>query len=270
MKERKLAEHVCEDAYNRRVTPGKLLRQARLAAGLTQAELATRVNRAPQQIARYEADQHDVGVMTLRSLLKACGFDLPMTLTPYVVDEALEAELAAAQRLTPQQRLQALIDGLPPGSTFDPAATLKALTAAGVDLLLVGPLAGVVHGTSLGAASVDVVPRLSAGDDASLAHAVGTLGIDVDASAIRATATVDVSGPSGRVRIIGTPAGTSGWEDIRRRSTREHLGDGMRVSVAAVEDLIRIAEAEHDPERDEEQRRLRRILELTHDIGIER
>ena len=91
------------------MTSGQLIRQARLTAGLTQAELAERVHLPRQQIVRWEGDSVEPGLSTLLRLLRACGFDLPLSLVPHAPDPEREARLEAIRRETPQERLARLM-----------------------------------------------------------------------------------------------------------------------------------------------------------------
>ena len=94
------------------MTSGQLIRQARLTAGLSQAELAERVRLPRQQIVRWEGDVVEPGLSTLRRLLRACGFDLPLSLVPYTPDPEREAQLERIRRQTPQERLTGLLERL--------------------------------------------------------------------------------------------------------------------------------------------------------------
>jgi len=94
------------------VTSGQLIRQARLTAGLSQAELAERVRLPRQQIVRWEREVVEPGLSTLRRLLRACGFDLSLTLVPYTPDLEREARLDGIQRETPKERLKGMLERL--------------------------------------------------------------------------------------------------------------------------------------------------------------
>ena len=86
------------------------MRQARLRARLSQAELAERSGKDRAQIARWERDVVTPSLETLRELLQACGFDLDLSLVAYRGPDArLEAQLQRAREQTPQERLQAMM-----------------------------------------------------------------------------------------------------------------------------------------------------------------
>lgn len=84
-----------------------LVRDARLAAGLSQRALAQRAGTSQPAIARYERGVATPSWETLQRLLAACGQRL--RLSTEVVADAHDIELAAQLlELTPLQRLRAL------------------------------------------------------------------------------------------------------------------------------------------------------------------
>lgn len=91
------------------MTTGTLIRQARMRAGLSQVELSARSGKDRAQIARWERDVVVPSLETLRELLRACGFDLELTLVPYQVDSKQDARLEKTLQRTPQERLQAML-----------------------------------------------------------------------------------------------------------------------------------------------------------------
>src|SRR4051812_47712650 len=92
------------------MTTGELIRAARLRAELTQAELAERLGLPSSSIARWESETVEPGFSTLRRVLQACGFDISPTLVPFPRDPERDASVKEKQRLTPQERLQSLIE----------------------------------------------------------------------------------------------------------------------------------------------------------------
>lgn len=97
------------------MTSGELMRTARKRAGLSQAELADRLSMPRSQIARWEGDTVEPGLATIRRVLRACGFDLSLALIDYEPDEERESRLLRLQRLTPQERLQQMLERLEGG-----------------------------------------------------------------------------------------------------------------------------------------------------------
>jgi transcriptional regulator with XRE-family HTH domain len=84
-----------------------LVRDVRLAAGLSQRALAQRAGTSQPAVARYEGGVATPSLETLQRLVAACGQRLQ--LSTEVVADAHDIELAARLlELTPLQRLRAL------------------------------------------------------------------------------------------------------------------------------------------------------------------
>ena len=81
-----------------------LIREARLRAGLTQAELAERTGRDRSVIARWEQAVVAPSVETLIELVRACGFDLPLELEP--LDTTADERLKKNAMLSPERRVR--------------------------------------------------------------------------------------------------------------------------------------------------------------------
>lgn len=89
-----------------RLDAGRLLRQARTAAGVTQRELASRAGTSQSVVARVESGQTSPSTATLARLLHAAGHELRAELSPLpVVDSHMLDDVARILRLTPEQRL---------------------------------------------------------------------------------------------------------------------------------------------------------------------
>jgi hypothetical protein len=77
-----------------------------------------------------------------------------------------------------------------------------------------------------------------------------------------------VATPYGELRVVPTPAGTRGYDDLRRAAVREPLGQGLRPAVASKGDLARMLSALGREEDAENLRQLRRLIELEHELGL--
>lgn len=86
-------------------TIGELVAKARSAEGLTQTELARRMNTTQSAIARLETGRSNPTVATAEKALRACGHTLEPRARAFEdsVDETL---IAAGLRMTPAQRLE--------------------------------------------------------------------------------------------------------------------------------------------------------------------
>jgi transcriptional regulator with XRE-family HTH domain len=89
------------------VQSAALIREARLRAGLTQADLAERTGRDRSVIARWEQAVVAPSVETLITLVRACGFDLPLELEPF--DASADDRLKKNVLLSPERRVRRLL-----------------------------------------------------------------------------------------------------------------------------------------------------------------
>jgi transcriptional regulator with XRE-family HTH domain len=78
-------------------------------AGLSQGELGARVGKDRAQIARWERGAVEPSFETLRQLVRACGFELDVSISPGEVDETGAKVLRRKLRMSPQERLQELL-----------------------------------------------------------------------------------------------------------------------------------------------------------------
>jgi transcriptional regulator with XRE-family HTH domain len=94
------------------MTSAQIIREARLKAGLTQAELAERLRRDRAQVARWETGGQEPSFENLRAVVEACGFVLKLEIAERADDGALDAELTTTLQQAPQHRVQALLEAL--------------------------------------------------------------------------------------------------------------------------------------------------------------
>jgi transcriptional regulator with XRE-family HTH domain len=86
------------------VISGDLLREARLRAGLTQRELATRARTSQSAIARWESGEVVPSFERLRELIRACGLELTVGLANY--DDSYDEWILKALEQTPVERVR--------------------------------------------------------------------------------------------------------------------------------------------------------------------
>ena len=151
---------------------------------------------------------------------------------------------------------------------FDPYAMFEALGRERVTYVVVGGFARVVHGSAETTRGLDIVPSLREENLRRLGRALDELdtkGPDrrpVDVASLASSDPIEARTRAGQLRIIPTPWGTRGYDDLRIRSFRESLGRGARPAIASVVDCVRMLEAS-DRSRDSERlERLRRLMEL--------
>lgn len=87
---------------------GPLIREARLRAGLTQAELSERTGRERSVIARWEQGAVSPSIDNVLTIVHACGFELPLVLVPR--DTSRNERLEEGRQLSPERRVDRLIE----------------------------------------------------------------------------------------------------------------------------------------------------------------
>ena len=130
---------------------------------------------------------------------------------------------------------------------FDPIGIFKALDRARVSYIVIGGLARVLQGTDELTDGVDVVPAMREENLRRLDLALDELNAQrQDGKKSRALTGVNVLELETGLRelkVVPEPAGTRGFDDLRRAASREYLGSGVRVAVASVGDLARMTAA---------------------------
>jgi hypothetical protein len=153
---------------------------------------------------------------------------------------------------------------------FDPWAIVDALERHRVNYVLIGALAGVLHGTDEITSGVDICPQVKDENVERLQGAIAELGGQLDPATLNSEPATRVATAHGELKVVPQPPGSGGWEDIRRGSTREALGHGVRAPVASVNDLGRLMTSLGRREDVARLAVLRRLAELDHVRGIER
>jgi hypothetical protein len=149
---------------------------------------------------------------------------------------------------------------------FDPRALLGVLDRHHVAFIVIGGLARVVEGADEVTRGVDITPSTKPENLRRLANALDELGVgETDLDAEEPTT---VMTPHGELQVIPVPAGTRGYDDLRRAAIREPIGKGLRPAVASKGDLARMLSALGREEHAEKLRQLRRLIELEHELGM--
>ena len=130
---------------------------------------------------------------------------------------------------------------------------LRRLVERGVDLVVVGGIAGVLHGSARNTFDLDIC---FATDDANLAVLADVLialearlkGVEEDvpfvpdAQTLRQVELLTLVTSWGELDVLTRPAGAPGYPELRRNADRYDLG-GFNVSVASIDDLIAMKQA---------------------------
>jgi hypothetical protein len=163
---------------------------------------------------------------------------------------------------------------------FDPYALLHALDRQRVSYVLIGGFARIVQGTEEMTYGLDLTPSLREQNLERLERALTDVDarradgreLELDPATLAAQPVHELGTRYGELKLVPEPAGTRGYDDLRRAATREPLGRGVRPSVASIGDLARQLSALQDEERLPQLMQLRRLTELerTRTRGIER
>ena len=156
---------------------------------------------------------------------------------------------------------------------FDPYAMLKALDGRFVAYIVIGGFARVIHGTDELTRGLDIVPSTKPENIRQLGEALSDLNARrEDGGEFRLEGGLPnepvlvLRTDGGELKIVPEPAGTRGYDDLRRAATREPLGQGVRPSVASTGDLARMLGALGRDQDLENLRMLRRLIELDRDL----
>jgi hypothetical protein len=161
-------------------------------------------------------------------------------------------------------------------SPFDPYALLAALERRRVTYILIGSFARIVRGAEELPDGIDLVPSGRAENLRRLEQALSDLGaVRVDGQTISIDedmpedTVVALESPEGPLKVVLEPAGTRGYDDLRRAATREYLGQGLRPSIASTGDLARMLGALGREQDVPKLHALRQIAELERSLGHE-
>ena len=158
---------------------------------------------------------------------------------------------------------------------FDPYGVLQALDRQRVKFVLIGGLARVLQGTEELTRGLDIVPSLRGDNLRRLAEAlqeihakrIGEKELEPLASGALEEPVIELVTDYGDLKVIPTPTGTQGYDDLRRAAQREPLGRGVRPEVASIGDLARMSTALGTEQDLGHVRQLRRLTALERGRG---
>ena len=155
---------------------------------------------------------------------------------------------------------------------LDLARLLEALDRHKVAYVLIGGLAAVYHGSPFPTEDADITPQTDRANLERLAAALVELDAQIrtdaepaglpftcDAESLAALKTVNLTTAAGDLDLTFEPAGTDGYDDLRRDATRTDLY-GVTVQIASLADVIRSKQAANRPKDQRVLPTLREIL----------
>jgi hypothetical protein len=141
---------------------------------------------------------------------------------------------------------------------FDPYALLHALERQRVTYVVIGGLGRVLHGSGEVTDGLDIVPSTREENLRRLGLALEGLNArrrdgkpPVLERDLVARGVLELETDAGELKVVPEPAGTQGYDDLRRRAERPPLGQGLRPAVDREQDreplavLQRLIELEH-------------------------
>ena len=164
-------------------------------------------------------------------------------------------------------------------AVLDPYELLGALQMRNVGFVVIGAFARVVRGTREVTKGVDITPAMREENLVRLDDALDDLAArraDGEPLELRGLAepVIELETRAGELKLVPEPAGTGGYDDLRRRADREPLGRGLRPRIASADDLARMLSALHRDQDEERLLRLRRLMnlerKLTRELGRDR
>jgi hypothetical protein len=142
-----------------------------------------------------------------------------------------------------------------------------------VTYIIVGGLGRVLHGSDELTDGLDIVPSMREENLRRLGLALDELNARrpdgkrlVFERDLPRQPVLELQTDAGEVKIVPEPAGTRGYDDLRRRATREPIGHGLRSSVASPDDHARML-ASLDRDKDQVPlQTMQRLIELEREL----
>jgi predicted nucleotidyltransferase len=125
---------------------------------------------------------------------------------------------------------------------------LQRLTARGVDFVVVGGIAAVLHGSARNTfdldicfatdrANLDALGDVLVGLDARLRGVADEVPFVPDGETLRKVELLTLSTSAGNLDLLAVPPGAPPYQRLRRNAARFDLG-GFTVNVASIDDLV--------------------------------
>jgi hypothetical protein len=155
----------------------------------------------------------------------------------------------------------------------DPIPLLEALQRHGVDFIVIGAAAAITQGSPLPTYDLGVTPARDPGNidrivaalvelDGKLRTPTEPVSFPIDARMLAGADAWTLDTTSGPLDLVFVPAGTQGYDDLRRDALHVDLGTGTPVRVASLRDVIRMKEASNREKDRAQLPALRRTLEV--------
>ena len=155
---------------------------------------------------------------------------------------------------------------------FQPRALLAHLTLHGVDFVLIGGVAAVLHGSERNTFDLDICPAQDQGNLDALGKALLDIdarlrGVDEDVPFVpdgrmlRGMQILTLDTSMGPLDVLTRPDGSPPYKSLRGRATRLDIGPAS-ILVASIDDLLEMKRAVDRPKDREDVERLEAIKRL--------
>jgi hypothetical protein len=161
----------------------------------------------------------------------------------------------------------------PPDLPYDAGAIVSAFQRHGVRFVVIGGVAAIAHGSPLPTQDFDVTPDRRSDNLEALAAALVDLGaklrtpqgpvaFPIAAKMLAGNTAWTLSTTAGALDLCFEPAGTGGYDDLRRGALELDLGSGRPAPVASLLDVIRSKETANREKDRAQLPALRQTLEV--------
>ncbi|MBA2297992.1 MAG: hypothetical protein H0W14_08140 [Actinobacteria bacterium] len=157
---------------------------------------------------------------------------------------------------------------------IDPVPLLRILQRHGVRFVVIGGVAAISQGYPLPTEDLDVTPARDPENLERIAAALRELGAElrvtggervsfpVDPKFLAGSDSWTLATPHGGLDLVFRPAGTEGYDDLKRDASETELAEGLVVAVASLRDVIRSKETSNRIKDQAQLPALRQTLEV--------
>lgn len=232
---------------------GNLLRETRLRHGLSQEVLAIRSGTSKAEVAAIEEGRVSLEVDALRELLELLGEGLILCAERRItgVDLTLNQanlELSSEHRMLKGLAFADLVrhnrpDGAADlGRSLQPGPIFSALDSHRVAFVVIGSVAGLVHGSAYPTYDLDVAYAGQSENRDRLASALNEIGIRIQRGSFGEQEAYSFETQFGSLDVMREVPGVESYEQLWRDAAQEWIA-GVDVRVASLDHLIAMKRA---------------------------
>ena len=129
-----------------------------------------------------------------------------------------------------------------PEPEFDPASVLRRFADAGIDFVVIGCVAGAVHGSAYTTDDIDLAYSCAPQNLSRLAKTLRGMGATPSAERLARDDHLAFVTELGNVDVLARPAGAPAYEKLRSEATTIAV-EGRTVRIASLDRLIAMAES---------------------------